>query len=325
MNPSRFHKMADVRAKLKPLRPKSPRKIAVPLKVSPKSKRYMMVGTAFDYLLRFELQRLAPHAICERLVAEAAAHRIWPGPFLRDADPVRPIELFVHGEKIGEAPGYRWTPERLPEEIAKREAQRIGDIVQKAKVAIDAYVNMKEPGHSVLADIAGHAIRLAKADEFVRAGLDALVRAGQLDAGIDHADQEDVEDLLALLAIVPFEALTHPQIMLLNPSFWGADTDLITGDMLIDFKTTTANEIQADNLDQLFGYYLFARHRCRLEPTFPAINRLAIYFCRHGYLWTLNTTTWMDHEQFGETEEWFVNYFSLPMPRDAGAKSLKIN
>ena len=83
-------------------------------------------------------------------------------------------------------------------------------------------------------------------------------------------------------------------------------------------KTTTAKEIQADNLDQLFGYYLFARHRRRVEPTFPAINRLAIYFCRHGHLWTLNTSTWMDHEQFAETEDWFVKHFSLPMSRDTG-------
>src|SRR5262249_5693389 len=151
----------------------------------------------------------------------------------------------------------------------------------------------------------GHAVRLAKVDE--------LVRAGQLNPSIDNADQEDVEDLLALLAIVPFDALTHPQTMILNPAFWGADTDLITGDMLVDFKTTKGNEMQADNLDQLFGYYLFARHRRRVEPTFPIINRLAIYFCRHGHLWTLNTATWTDNQQFAEVEEWFRNYFSLPM------------
>ena len=48
-----FVKMADVKAKLKPLRPGPPRKIPAALAAEPRSKRYTVVGTAFDYLLRF--------------------------------------------------------------------------------------------------------------------------------------------------------------------------------------------------------------------------------------------------------------------------------
>ncbi len=123
-----------------------------------------------------------------------------------------------------------------------------------------------------------------------------------------------MEDLLALLAIVPFDALIHPQIMHLNPTFreasspvGGADADLITGDMLVDFKTTKDSVMQANSLDQLFGYYLLARKRRQVDHTFPAINRLALYFCRHGHLWTFNATDWTEHQQFVETEEWFFN------------------
>ena len=88
MNAGQFYDWPDVKAKFKPLRPKLPRKITAPLKVQPRSRRYMMVGTAFDYLLRFELQRLAPHAVCERLVAETAAGLLWrPGYFLYLTDP----------------------------------------------------------------------------------------------------------------------------------------------------------------------------------------------------------------------------------------------
>ncbi len=35
----------------------------IPVKVEPRTKNYSLVGAAFDYLLRFELQRRAPHAI----------------------------------------------------------------------------------------------------------------------------------------------------------------------------------------------------------------------------------------------------------------------
>jgi hypothetical protein len=65
----RFLAEPDVAAKIKPLRPKLPRKIPATLKVQPRSNRFMTVGTAFDYLLRFELQRRAPHAVAGRWVA----------------------------------------------------------------------------------------------------------------------------------------------------------------------------------------------------------------------------------------------------------------
>jgi hypothetical protein len=55
MSLTHFLNLADVKTKIKVLRPKLPRKLAVPVKVQPKSNHYMIVGTAFDYLLRFEL------------------------------------------------------------------------------------------------------------------------------------------------------------------------------------------------------------------------------------------------------------------------------
>jgi hypothetical protein len=70
MSLTSFVEMPDVRAKIKPLRPILPRKLSVPLKVQPRSKRSMLVGTAFDDLLRSELERRAPH-----LTSSLPAHR----------------------------------------------------------------------------------------------------------------------------------------------------------------------------------------------------------------------------------------------------------
>jgi len=122
-----------------------------------------------------------------------------------------------------------------------------------------------------------------------------------------------VDDLLGLLAVVPFDSLIDHKVMMLNPTFketsqlidGGADADLISGDMLVDFKTTKKGEMSAADLNQLFGYYLLARHQRQIDSTFPTINRLAFYFCRHGHLWIQNTTTWTAHPQFAEIEEWF--------------------
>jgi hypothetical protein len=283
-----FIKRPEVVAKIKPLRPKLSRKIAAPLKVEPRTKNYTVVGTAFDYLLRFELQRRAPHAIAERLVAESAPDCIWqPGYFLylsMDPSQVSPEEA---------------------EEVAKSEAERARNVVEKAKAAIAAYVKIKDPDLAAQADLAAHAVRLAKLDE--------MCRALQLNPTFEDADPEDVTDLLALLAIVPFHELIHSQRMLLNPLFGetvsavgGADADLITGDMLVDFKTTKSDEMQVVSLDQLLAYYLLARQCGRSDPSFPVINRLALYFCRHGILWSHETSLWTNHPQFSEIEEWFL-------------------
>src|SRR5262249_5488531 len=121
-----------------------------------------------------------------------------------------------------------------------------------------------------------------------------------------------VKDLIDLLGVVPFNELVHPEIMRLNPTFGsssllvgGADTDLIAGDTLIDFKTTIKNEIDGSAWDQLFGYWLLAQKQHSIDPTFPVINRVAFYFCRHGYLWPLDTSFWTSRFDFPEMEDWF--------------------
>jgi hypothetical protein len=287
MSLSSFVRNPEVRAKLAVLRPKFPRKIPVELRVEPRSNRYTVVGTAFDYLLRFDLQRRAPHALAQPLVAEFAPGRIWrPGFFMYLSE------------------DWKRVPPEEAEELAKQLAQRTSAVVESSKAAITAFVKLDEPDRVALTDLAGHAIRLAKLDE--------MCRAIRLNPTFEEADPEDVQDLLELLALVPFSALIHPQIVLLNPTFGeasiavgGADADLITGDMLVDLKTTGAGEMQAADLDQLLGYFLLARKAHRSHPAFPAVSRLAIYYARHGYLWQLDARLWTEQAEFAELEGWF--------------------
>src|SRR5262245_47234060 len=128
MSLTSFLDLPDVKARVKPFRPKLPRKITVPLKVEPRSNRYMLVGTAFDYLLRFELQRLASHAVSERWVAEYAPDMLWRKTpsgaggldLLVDADPARYIS---------------------PEEVA----ERAHTLLTNAKSVLADYVKNRQP------------------------------------------------------------------------------------------------------------------------------------------------------------------------------------
>jgi hypothetical protein len=279
--------MADVAAKIKPLRPNLTRKIGVPLRVQPRSERYHIVGGAFDYLFRFELQRRAPHAVTSKWVAEYVPDRIWhtnhEGSFGMDL-------------LKGVDPKYYLPPQQV--------AQRARNIVDDSKAAVAAYLKSKEPSPAQQADLAAHAIRLGT--------LDVVIRARKLDQRFEEAAAEDIEELVAMLAIVPFGSLVHPGVLLLNPIFGeasklvgGADADLITGDMIMDIKTIKGDSTDVRYLDQLLGYFLLARKHRGVDPGFPAMKRLGLYFCRHGPLWAVDTTIWTEKPQFQEIEDWF--------------------
>lgn len=302
MSLTSFVKMPDVKAKLKPLRPKFPRKLSVPLKVEPRSKRYMLVGTAFDYLLRFELQRLAPQAISEHWVAEYA-----PEIICKETD-----SISVSMDIMADTAPDQYMP---PEEVAKRARTVLGN----ARGALAAYLDVKAPTVDMQAELAAHAIRLAK--------LDSVYRAWRLEPGFEEASTEDVKDLVDLLAVVPFSDLLHDKVLLLNPDFkqtshivGGADTDLISGDSIIDFKTTGKGEIDVGNLDQILGYFFLARKQQAVDPTFPVINRLGLYYSRHGHLWSLETSVWESHPDFQKVERWFFQRAEEVFNKSKGAR-----
>jgi hypothetical protein len=290
MSLTAFLDQPDVVAMVKPLRPTLPRKIDAPLKVEPHSDHHKMVGSAFDYFLRFELQRRAPHAVTETWVAEDGCDRLWHKDLETGYEGGRDLLKDIVDPK-----------DYLPPHEVGRRARAI---VEKAKFAVDSFLKTRTPTRAQLSELAAHAIRLAK--------LDQVARELQLDPRFEEAEGEDVEDLLNLLEIVPFGSLLHKKTMLLNPTFGessvlvgGADADLIAGDLLVDFKVTKMGRMSATNLDQLLGYYLLARNHRQADPTFPEIKRVALYFSRHGLLWPLDVTVWTNHPGFPEVETWF--------------------
>jgi hypothetical protein len=267
------------------------------------------VGTAFDYLLRFEFQRLAPHAVVEPWVAEAAPDIIWR----RNTEGRGAIGLDLLRD-------FESTADYLPPAEASERARAI---VMNAQSTVASYLKSKIPTAAQRSELAAHAIRLAK--------LDQVLRERRLDPHFQDAEGEDAEDLLSMLGIVPFEALLHPKTMLLNPTFGkssemvgGADADLITGDLLVDFKVTRRDKMQARDLDQLLGYYLLVRHHRQHDPTVPDIKRAALYFCRHGLPWQFDTTVWTNHPDFRNFEQWFFKRVTeLSIKRQAALERLR--
>jgi len=179
-------------------------------------------------------------------------------------------------------------------------------VVEDAKAAVRAYVAEKRVSPYKKEEVAFHALRLA--------GLDVYFRAGFLDPQFDEVDPNDVRNLLDMLAIVPFSSLIEQRVLLLNPTFGessrlvgGADADLIAGTTLIDIKTKKRAAWTPLDLNQLLGYLILARNERRRRRAAPVLSRIAIYFSRHGHLWTYDVSSLVRTKAFREAERWFLN------------------
>jgi hypothetical protein len=234
----------EVRERLDEVIPQFPKLPSLPLKVPPRTTRYGLVGTAFDYVLRFELQRRNPHAVVRGWVAEDSLERI-------------PI--------AAEVAGYTKKQARTLEKEG-------GKILREARGFIESFLTSASPD---ISELAVHAVLLAK--------LDNVYRAYQLDPALPEVDPDDTRDVVNLLAAVPFEALSHPKLMLLNPTFdmyssvvGGADADLICGDLLVDVKTTKNAQLKPEMIRQLLLYFMLARRARTEDANFPLVRTLGI-------------------------------------------------
>lgn len=267
MSLKRFVQRPDIRAQLRAFRPIGPRPLPQPMRVMPLSKNPQRPGTAFDYLFRFELQRRN----------RRAEHGPWIAEWATGLPPIRASEI-----------------DRFPDpdelfRCMERQKRACSRVLRNAKKDVANYSRKRKPSDNDRACLASHALRLAAMDE--------VYRAGMLAPDLEEVDGMSVNELLGLLEIVPFESFVNRARTMLNPNFGrasgivgGADADLIIADQLIDLKTTKDQSVGADEIDQLSGYFILARQARLTNRRFPLINRLALYYSRHAYLWTWDVT-----------------------------------
>ena len=264
------------------------------MKAAPLTTNWGVIGTAFDYLARFEIQRRNPAASArEGWVADAAIER-----FMR-------MRLRVEGTYLDLLPGGECHDAlnacSIPEDRAfgRYGAQQLNQAKERHREFA--------AGRSSVRDIASSCIDLALLDNFYRGGF-----LPKQVPWTNHDD--DVKDLLNLHRILPadFGAGEHVD---LNPTFgnWshyvgGADADLVIGDVLVDIKTTKNLELSDKFWHQLIGYAILDELNSKEMEDPPNINRVSIYFSRHGAAWIYDIKplrelpSWQKALDFFETE-----------------------
>lgn len=247
----------------------------------PLTDHYALVGTAFDYLLRFYVQRLNPSAIATKWIAEYAI-----------THPLSPLLTNVVVDANTGAISYAET----------EQTQRVRGMIERAKRVHSGYLSSGNMSDELMES----SVLLAQ--------LDPIFRAGVVDANIGVVPEQDIVDLRNLISIVEPEIFRARELCLLNPGFGkgsrlvgGADADLVIDDTLIDIKTTKTLKLQRRDFDQLIGYYVL--HEIagvgEVQPK-PQIERVAIYFSRHAYLYVLELAEIIDRHAFSDFVRWFT-------------------
>jgi hypothetical protein len=256
------------------------------LRAPPLTKNYQIVGTAFDYLLRFFLQRLNPDAQSRSWVAEGAVDLIAEDYFLNSNT-------------------THFGTTKLPKRV--RHHQKLAsNYLKQCMVEYRVYLKSGVVTDKLLAST----LRLACLDVALRAG------AERIDwRALRYPCLADCADLRALLTLVDETSFRTTCACLLNPFFGagelvgGADADLLLDDCLIEIKTTKNPYLDVRDFWQLVGYYLLndlggmccATRRAK----FYTVNYLAIYYSRFGVLWKIPVADIFPAGSIKETAKWF--------------------
>lgn len=216
---------------------------------------WALIGTAFDYALRFKLERLGRQRgnrvlRHDRLYAELSLNSMW-----------RPI-LGI---------------QRLPDGV-------IADLTAKMATVQDplaAHADGRWDDDRRLA-----ALCLWLAD------LDGYAREGRFDPAAPLREVTRT-DLLAIIAATDFVALADQlgDQVALNPGLalarqvGGADADLVTPHLVVDIKTTMRSPVTAANLLQMAAYATLIRAGgLAIAPSWRGVEAVGLYSARHARL-----------------------------------------
>jgi hypothetical protein len=240
------------------------------IKAPPLTKNYGIIGTAFDYVLRFTVQ----HHNKEK--------QITAGQWVADTSFKR-LENAFTGNKQSL---FRKRYDRAKSNHAK-------------------FLKTGKATKELFADI----LFLAKLDLYIRSGIIASDMFIESELDIQDLKNLyatiNIPDFL-----FKEKCFLNPIFGKGSLMVGGADADIILDDTLIDIKVTKHLKLEREYLNQLIGYYILAlvgginnKHDGTL------IKKIGVYFARHGLLWTVPLSDFGTPEKIKSFKIWFTSYF----------------
>ena len=289
-----------------------------PLLALPKTTNFPLVGVAFDYLLRFYLEKLngLPYHRENQWMAEKAKN------ILFESCESTQIENF---------------------ECLEQESTKINQCSRsESMIACGLSLHYSD---SVLLSAYEHSLKIIEKvkclrKEFAETGrlsrelirqtlrmsyIDPVLRAG---CGVEYigtdADKLDIEDIEKQFSLIDNKLFKSQNRCLLNPTFGkgsqlvgGSDADLIIDDKLVDIKTTKKLELSLSNFCQIIGYLLL--HRIGGTSSHSeefTIEQLGIYYSRYGYLFLFNVKDFINDNSLNKFTKWFEKHVGNKKAQD---------
>ena len=276
----------------------------------PKTKHSRLVGVAFDYLLRFYLERLngLPYHRENQWVAEKAKN------ILSESCESTRIEKFERLKqesiKINQCSQRELMiasalSDHYPDSVLLPAYKHSLKIIEKVKSLRKKFTETGQLSRELIRQT----LRMSYIDPVLRAA------RGVEDIGTD-ADNLDIEDIEKQFSLINDKSFKSKNRCLLNPTFGkgsqlvgGADADLIIDDKLIDIKTTQKLEFSLSDFCQVVGYLLLHRI-CGTSPGSDEfkIEQLGIYYSRFGYLFLFDVKHLISDKSLDKLVKWFENY-----------------
>lgn len=269
MSLTSFVQEPAVRAKLRSLFPDKPRFefAGASLLVSPRTKNYSRVGTAFDYLTRFYLEHLNPFAAKRRWVAERGR------AILEGAAPPRVTAWAADALERGEA--------------ARREVCEsgcIGDVGCDAALRLALLDSVARSGRWetrwFMDDPSTHDV----------ADLQALT------ALLPHH----------AWLVASKRCLLNPTFGIASSLVGGADGDLVVDDMIVEIKSVMRLRFTRDIFNQMLGYLALHRiGGFDGDDAGAGVAQMGVYYSRYGVLASLPIEEYLDSRRGRELVGFF--------------------
>ncbi|WP_141591521.1 hypothetical protein [Myxococcus sp. AB056] len=209
-----------------------------------------LIGAAFDYLLRFDLQRRFPLAVAREWVAETGLRK------LSARQQKKPTQFLA----------------------AQKTLDTATRAIHQARLAHADYLKHGDLSNDLLQAV----LRLAQ--------IDSLARSGIVPKWFGVVELHDMRELRHLMDAIPWSDLTPQWRCILNPTFGrasalvgGADADILFDDSLIEIKTTKNGAFSREYIKQLAGYYILQLiGGVDGTPAGDTIQYLGVYSARYG-------------------------------------------
>jgi hypothetical protein len=240
--------------------------IEAPRLAEPQTANYALIGTAFDYVLRFRLERYY----------DGVESRPW---------------VAHQGLAIAEMTD-------MDADTATGES--LQELLTNAEELHKEYLETGEMTDELLAAT----LDLARLDWIYRS-MQVSDEFGQADEG-DINDLRRLLEILPEDEFLNSETVfLNPTFGSASELVSGADADLVLDNTLVDIKTVKEAKLKAEYWRQLIGYAILADISSDELDDMPQFTQVGIYFSRHGVLWTTPSSRIYEHEKYEQFKRWF--------------------